>query len=193
MIQRRVLIFVICLAFGAVVGGGRYAWQRHDRAKTSRVISDLDVAKEMRLRAAQAVRTAASEYQTVLDYRPESVEKVEMILGRIHDRHRQSPLSNSEVVKESLKWGAYVGEVIKTVQPARWGVDSQGNGPGSLPLVYRSGGESFPVLWSYKRITNGDEDNVWHKFTLLVVDRDLAGGYVSRPEAEDAHGASDKK
>jgi hypothetical protein len=118
------------------------------------------------------VRTAADEYRKPLDFSPESVKNVEEILGKIHERHLQSPLSNPELVKESLKWGAYIGEVIKTVRPCQWAVDSKGNGAGSFPIVYVDKSESFPVNWCHKRITIGEEDNVWHKFLILVVDRD---------------------
>jgi len=128
------------------------------------------------------VRTAADEYRTPLNFSPESVEKVEEILGKIHERHIQSPLSDSELVKESLKWGAYVGEVIKAVRPCHWAVDSEGNGAGSFPVVYEDKSESFPIHWCHKRIKIGEEDNVWHKFLILVVDRDKSGANEFKPE-----------
>ena len=64
-----------------------------------------------------------------------------------------------------------MGEVIRRVRPCRWAVDSRVGGEGSFPVVYENGDESYPVRWCYKRIVNGEEDNVWHKFTLSVLHR----------------------
>ena len=36
-------------------------------------------------------------------------------------------------------------------------------------LVIADAATSYPVAWCYKRIANGEEDNVWHKFQLLFV------------------------
>lgn len=42
----------------------------------------------------------------------------------------------------------------------------------TLPLVFGTQDEVYPCAWVYKRLTNGDEDNVVYKFQTLVVDRD---------------------
>jgi hypothetical protein len=36
----------------------------------------------------------------------------------------------------------------------------------SLELI-GGAGRSYPMGWCYKRITNGAEDNVWYKYTVL--------------------------
>jgi hypothetical protein len=145
----------------------------------------------MRRRAGEAVEVAAREFARTLDFRPESVEKVEEILGRIHDRHKRSPLSDSGLTRESLRWGAYVGEAIRGVRPGRWALNSKAGGEGSMPVVYADRSESFPVRWCYKRIVNGEEDNVWHKFTILVIERDRPAGLAIGPEEEGGDPAED--
>ena len=87
-----------------------------------------------------------------------------------------------------MKWGGYVGEVIKRVRSAEWKLDSDVGGDGSLPIVYDDNGESFPVRWCYKRIVSGDEDNVWHKFTILVTNRDTDFSDAITFEPGDANG-----
>ncbi len=141
-----------------------------------------DVAQEMQSRASQAVETAANEHGVDLDYSSDSVAKVEEILGTIHQQHRSFPFSQDQLVNESLKWGAYLGEVIRKLKPCHWELDSEVGGEGSLPIVYEDERrESFPIGWCYKRIKNGPEDNVWHKFTLLVLeDRSLPGSDISQ-------------
>ncbi len=183
--SQRTRVVVVCLAIGMIVGIGRAVSRRYQRADARTTFSDRDVAEEMRRRASQAVNIAARDFGVILDFRPESVETVEEILGKIHDRHRQAPLPDSELVKESMRWGAYVGEVSRGVRPCRWALNSAAGGEGSTPIVYADRSESFPVRWCYKRIKNGDEDNVWHKFTTLVVERDRPGALEIAPDGEN--------
>jgi hypothetical protein len=180
MLRWRDLISRICLALAIISAMGLFLWRRQQRPTRHLTFTDRDVATEMRVRARQAVETAAKEYHTVLDFSPNSIEKIEEILSKIHEHHSQSPLSDSKLTQEPMKWGGYVGEVIKTVRPGRWALKSEGNGEGSLPMVYEDKSESFPVLWCYNRIKNGEEANVWHKFMMLVVDRDKPDAYELR-------------
>ncbi len=184
---RRDLISRICLVVAILSGLGLFALHRLRRPEIGTTISKREVADEMRSRARQAVSTAAHDYRISLNFSPESVEKVEEILGKIHDRHIRSPLADSELAKESLKWGAYIGEVIKTVRPCQWAVDSEGNGAGSLPVVYQDKSEVFPILWCHERITIGDDENVWHKFLILVVDRDKSEAIEFKPEGVEGN------
>lgn len=162
-------------------------------------LTTQDVIAEMQSRAQRAVTDAKNEYDVVLDFSPDSVESLESILAQIHASHTADPLSDVELQRHALKWGGYLGEVIKRVRTAEWELDSQINGEGSLPIVFEdNSGESFPVGWCYKRIGNGDEDNVWTKFTLLVVhrDTDLSKGIPSTfddgSSEEIAEGQADK-
>jgi hypothetical protein len=40
-------------------------------------------------------------------------------------------------------------------------------GPRSFPIY--SKGQSFPAAWCFRRLTNGPEDNVWHKLQILYM------------------------
>jgi hypothetical protein len=141
-----------------------YRWHDNNRRLTNN-----DLAREMEVRATNAVEIAASEYGIIIDYSPDSVAKVEEILGRIHEQNSNKPLSKNQLVVESLRWGGYIGEVIRRMKPCHWELDSKIAGAGSFPIVFDSEKhETFPVGWCYKRIVNGPEDNVWHKLHFLV-------------------------
>jgi hypothetical protein len=172
------IVFVIALSLGV----GLMVWRRIQRIQKPATPSAAEVSEEMRARARQAIQAAIRDFNVQLDGTPESVEKVEEILAKVHERYQQGSLSHSDLIKESLKWGAYVGEAIKRVHPGRWALDSAAGGPGSLPVVYEDKSESYPTAWCYRRITNGEEDNVWHKFVLLVLNRDQPGGVTFKPE-----------
>ena len=129
--------------------------------------TNQEIALDMERRASLAVEAAREKFGITLDFTPESVMKVEEILGQIH---QSRAMSDQEILREGLMWGAYVGEVIGRMKPVHWEIDSDVGGPGSLPIVFEdSRRQSFPVGWCRKRIKIGEEDNVWHKFDLLII------------------------
>jgi hypothetical protein len=140
------------------------------RSTTHHAASDLDAL--MIAHADDAVRRAEDEFAIRLDFSADSVRQVEAILGRLHERHRQEPLGEVGLGREARLWGAYLGAVIKRLRHGTWRKDSAAGGEGSLPLVFGKQDETFPCAWAYKRIANGDEDNVAVKFQLLILDRD---------------------
>jgi len=149
------------VAFFAVVGGQllrTYLGRRQIR-------SDFDYA--MQVVAKEAVKRAKREHSVDLDFSPDSIERLEEMLGRIHDEHLKSPLTEKELSLQSIRWGAYVGEVVKRVQPGKWRRDSEKMGRGTMPVVFDSANEAFPCSWVYKRIADGPEDNVFLKFRVL--------------------------
>jgi hypothetical protein len=147
-------------------------WYVRVRPRTQDSLAAKDLVAEMQSRAQLAVNDAKIEFNADLDYSPDSIETVDSILAQIHNAHVATPLSDAELNRSALKWGGYLGEVIKRVRAAEWRLNSDVGGEASLPIVYEDNSESFPVRWCYKRIVNGDEDNVWHKFTILVTNRD---------------------
>jgi hypothetical protein len=130
----------------------------YDRIKKR---SDFD--SRMRKLARGVAKRGRSEYQFDFDFSPTSIEKVEAVLDQLHRMHLVKPLNDDELAVLSLRWGAYVGEALKRVRPGRWQRDSK-IGPGTLPLVYKAGYTAFPRSWVYKRIVDGEGDNIVSKF-----------------------------
>ena len=116
----------------------------------------------MRALAAMAVSRAKADYGIELDYSGESVERVEEILARLYANRDAIDLR-----RESFTWGAYIGEVLVKTKAGRWKRDHEVVGAASYP-VHWGNGESFPIGWCQKRLTNGEEDNVWVKYRLLI-------------------------
>ena len=130
-----------------------------------RILTDFDYA--MSVVAGEAVKQARREYDVDLDFSAESVERVEAILAKMHDAHQKTALSEKELALLSLRWGAYVGEVLKRVRPGKWQRDSEKMGPGATPVVFEPGTEAYPRSWVYKRLADGPEDNVQFKFEVF--------------------------
>jgi hypothetical protein len=143
-------------------------------------MEDEDIQLGMREMADRAVQMAKADHGITLDYTVESVERVESILASLHERHAQQPLLQEQLSQLSVRYGAYVGEVIRREWGGRWEQGHPVAGPGSFPLVSQ-GRRSFPINWCFKRITNGAEDNVWHKLQVIYVQGD-SGGVTFYPD-----------
>jgi hypothetical protein len=116
--------------------------------------------------AAEAVKEAEKDWHVKLDYSAESIKAVDQILGRMHAQYVKEPASVS-VRGFGFAYGSYVGEVIRrTETDVHWERDHPVLGEKSYPL-YWGGIVSVPVSWCQKRIANGDEDNLWFKYTTL--------------------------
>jgi hypothetical protein len=124
--------------------------------------------------AEMAVHMAKTEHGVALDYGVDSVEKVERILGSIDEEKGEGQVPLERRRELAVRYGAYVGEVIRRKWDGRWARHHEVMGPDSFPISWR-GHDSFPIGWCFKRLTNGPEDNVWRKLQVL-----------SRQEADDA-------
>ena len=115
--------------------------------------------------AAEAVKDAETGNGIKLDYTPESIKTVDKILGKLHNQYVQAPSSIS-VGGLSAAYGAYIGEVIRKTEPGSHWLRDDRLGEKIYPLVWGTG-HIYPMGWCQKRIENGDEDNVWLKYTVL--------------------------
>lgn len=125
-----------------------------------------DTGEQMQYLASEAVDDAQSGNHVTLDYSVDSLQKVESILGQLHDDYARD---NSSVAAKNLAmaYGAYIGEVIRKSEPnVRWEKDDPVGGQNSYPLIW-SAGNSYPCAWAYRRIVNGPEDNIWNKYQFL--------------------------
>ena len=130
--------------------------------------SRIDFNYAMRLLAKRAVFLARREQGVTLDYSTGSIERVESILSALHNRQTENPMSDRELSVLSARWGAYIGEVMKRVRPAKWRRDSEVSGAGAMPLTFDAGSEAYPRSWVYKRIVDGPEDNIVFKFQAFA-------------------------
>ena len=122
--------------------------------------------------ANEAVKDSRDKNHVELDYSVASIEKVERVLGILHNQYAKNPSSIS-VNGLASAYGAYIGEVIrKSESDARWERDDPVGGEKSYPIIW-GGGNSYPMAWCYKRIVNGPEDNVWVKYRVLKDRRSL--------------------
>jgi hypothetical protein len=141
-------------------------WLR-TRAKTTPERKFATTDEFVQWLANEAVNDARQQDHTKLDYSVESIKTVEQILGRVHSQWTKDPPTVSAKGLGSA-YGAYIGEVIRRSEPgAHWERDDE-LGEKSYPIIWGpTAGHSYPMAWCYRRILNGDEDNVWVKYRAV--------------------------
>jgi hypothetical protein len=139
-------------------------WQRRNQLAKPREFKSTD--EYIQFMASEAVADAERQDHVHLDYKIDSIKNVEEVLGRMHEQYVKEPKSLSVPALANM-YGAYIGEVIRRSEPGtKWERDHPVFGPRTYPLRWLEG-DSFPMAWCYKRITEGDGDNVWVKYTVL--------------------------
>jgi hypothetical protein len=122
--------------------------------------------------AEEAIRYAATRNVT-LDYSPDSVAKVEEMLEELHKSFAAGQLSDIDLQLHAHQFGAYIGEVLRRQYGGHWAEDHHAAGPKTYPIHWQKKNSpdpnaSFTVGWCGKRIVNGPEDNVWHKYQVVT-------------------------
>jgi hypothetical protein len=83
---------------------------------------------------AQRAVTYAAEHGRRLDYSPRSVQDVDALLAQLHDLRTKGALDDRNLNVQALRFGAYVGEVIRRNHNGTWHTDHDVAGPNSFPL-----------------------------------------------------------
>jgi hypothetical protein len=112
--------------------------------------------------ATEATKWVKKDRGIDLDYSVDSVKVIEEELARVaKDVDKANPQKGTFGL--AAGYGAYIGEVFRRRDGGSWAVDHSVGGPGSYPLTTKSNTTIFPVGWCWKRLTVGEEDNVYHK------------------------------
>lgn len=103
-----------------------------------------------------------------LDWSDESVREVERILAYMAASLRDANPPEDRIDQAGKMFGSYVGEVCRRNHGAAWGVMLQGSQ--KLPALQPGGSQSVTWPWARarSRLTDGDENNVWDYFVLLI-------------------------
>jgi hypothetical protein len=137
-----------------------------------------NISAMMEAYAEQAV-SAAREMNITLDYKEESIERLEKILSQLYDQRpvflgKAAPGEEDPAQKQidsmSRIWGGYFGEVIRRCWGGEWTLETY---PGTVAPVVTlevDGAKIFPAMKVYRRLTNGASDDV-AKFYQMVKDK----------------------
>jgi hypothetical protein len=124
----------------------------------------LTLAAMMEGYAQAAVETAKSEYRQKLDYSADSINVLDEIIVLV------SETVDIDLDFESRLWGSYLGEVIRTRYAGMWEMMQYPGGQVAVPAVEVRGSRLFPLMKVYRRLTNGEEEDL-RAFYNMVTDR----------------------
>jgi hypothetical protein len=111
-----------------------------------------------------AVETAKKEYRHTLDFSAESITDLDEILVLAGED------PNIDLDFESRLWGSYLGEVLRRRYAGSWEMTQYPGGQAAVPAVEVRGSRLFPLMKVYRRLTNGEEDDL-RSFYTMVTDR----------------------
>ena len=112
--------------------------------------------------AGKATEWVKADRKIDLDYSFDSIQIIEEELARLSkDVDKTNPQKGTFGL--ATGYGAYVGEVLRRRDGGTWAVDDPIVGDHAYPLTLKSNSTVYPVGWCWKRLTVGEEDNVYHK------------------------------
>lgn len=114
--------------------------------------------------AEAAITTAKNEYRHTLDYSAESINALDEVVVLL------SESLEIDLDFESRLWGSYLGEVIRIRYAGSWEMTQYPGGQVAVPAVEVRGSRLFPLMKVYRRLTNGEEEDL-RTFYNMVTDR----------------------
>ena len=147
---------------------------------------------------AEAAVEMARGMQIELDYSEQSLERVEHILAQLHTEARDWRIaasanraiasdaqpaaagpSASQMEDMCKLWGSYFGEVVRLRWGGEWSIETYPGASFATLTLSVTAGKLFPSMKVYRRLTEGEGDNLWKFYqtvrTRLAKD---AGGSV---------------
>lgn len=130
--------------------------------------------------ALDAVDHARSALGIELDFSPGSVRLVERVLKTMHDETKPKGLlgklfskgpSPEQLDVFTKMYGGYVGEVLRREAGGEWFLDTEVM-PGNRVIgLKKDDRRIWPPAKVGKRLMNGDEDNVWVYFQVILKEK----------------------
>ena len=114
--------------------------------------------------AQAAADHARADFGQKLDFTAESIDSLDDILVRVGE----SP--ELDIDFEVRLWGAYLGEVLRRRYAGSWEMTQYPGGVSAVPAVDLRGSRLFPLMKVYRRLTEGEEEDL-RTFFYMVTER----------------------
>lgn len=119
---------------------------------------------------AQGAVDIARQFEITLDYSENSLQQVESILAQLHNELRGGPAGvaspqpqppGDQMEMMCKMWGGYFGEVVRRRWGGEWTIETYPGGNFATLTLTLPAGKIFPSLKVYRRLTEGEPDNLW--------------------------------
>ena len=112
--------------------------------------------------AQAAAALADREFQQRLDFTAESIEGLDEILVTVGE----SPELDLDF--QVRLWGSYLGEVLRQRYAGTWEMTPYPGGEVAVPAVEVKGSRVFPLMKVYRRLTEGEEEDLSAFFAMVI-------------------------
>jgi hypothetical protein len=110
--------------------------------------------------AQAAAEVGRDEFRRDLDFSSSSIEELDEILVLLGE----SP--ELDIDFEVRLWGSYLGEVLRRRYAGNWEMTQYPGGDMAVPAVEVRGSRLFPLMKVYRRLTEGDEEDLASFFSM---------------------------
>ena len=121
-----------------------------------------DLGTMMETYAKAAIDHGLDSFGQTLDFSAESIDALDDIVVRVGE----SPELDLDF--EVRLWGSYLGEIFRHRYAGRWEIAQYPGGTAAVPSVEVRGSRIFPLVKVYRRLTNGEEDDLQSFFSSVT-------------------------
>ncbi|MEK9156554.1 MAG: hypothetical protein AAB448_00210 [Patescibacteria group bacterium] len=109
------------------------------------------------------------EYSARLDFSPESIKEIDRVLEDIHQNYAPKA-TEDELFAIARPFGCYILEVfVQQKIEGKFSIETFFNPAGDFAFTFKDGNTVFPAGWCFKRVADGDNDNLWMKYRYFVL------------------------
>jgi hypothetical protein len=121
-----------------------------------------DLGSMMEGYAQAAADLGRNQFGQPLDFTSESIDGLDDILVLVGE----SP--ELDVDFEVRLWGSYLGEVLRRRYAGAWEMTQYPGGVAAVPAVDLRGSRLFPLMKVYRRLTEGEEEDLRTFFSMVT-------------------------
>lgn len=112
--------------------------------------------------AQAAAELGSTQFKHKLDFSSDSIDALDDILVLVGE----SP--ELDVDFEVRLWGSYLGEVLRRRYAGAWEMTQYPGGVAAVPAVDLRGSRLFPLMKVYRRLTEGEEEDLRTFFSMVT-------------------------
>jgi hypothetical protein len=125
--------------------------------------------------ADQAV-AIAREFNARLDYSENSLMELENIVGRLALDLPAGGAPAEELTEMCKLWGSYLGEVVRRRFGGDWSIETYPGKQFATLTLNVAGTRLFPSMKVHRRLTAGEDDNLWSFYKMVKARLETAPG-----------------
>jgi len=124
----------------------------------------------------QAAVEMAREFKATLDHTENSVMDIEAILAQFAQDLASGKPPADEMDEMCKLWGCYLGEVVRRRFGGEWGIETYPGKEFATLTLNVGGNKLFPSMKIHRRLTEGENDNVWTFYKMVKTKLESAPG-----------------